>query len=127
MKLTKLDHIVLTVKDISKSCQFYQNALSMDVQTFENNTRTALYFANTKINLHEVHHEFEPKAKNPTPGSADICLITTTPISQVITELQEKNILIEEGPTEKTGANGSILSIYLRDPDCNLIEISNYI
>lgn len=126
MKVSHLDHLVLTVADIEISCQFYQSTLNFEVITFGEN-RKALKFGNQKINLHQVGKEFEPKALHPTAGSADLCFIAETPLEEVIAHLQTQNIDIIEGPIERTGAMGKILSIYLRDPDQNLIEISNYL
>ncbi|MCJ0828525.1 VOC family protein [Acinetobacter sp. NIPH1876] len=126
MKIRHLDHLVLTVADVEITCQFYQSALNFEVITFAEN-RKALQFGNQKINLHQVGKEFEPKALQPTAGSADLCFIAETPLDQVIAHLQTQNIDIVEGPIERTGAMGKILSVYLRDPDQNLIEISNYI
>lgn len=126
MKVSHLDHLVLTVADIEISCQFYQSALNFEVITFGEN-RKALKFGNQKINLHQVGKEFEPKALHPTAGSADLCFIAETPLEEVIAYLQTQNIDIIEGPIERTGAMGKILSIYLCDPDQNLIEISNYL
>ncbi|KAN0006561.1 hypothetical protein ACTFIU_003274 [Dictyostelium citrinum] len=128
MLIDRLDHLVLTVSDIEKTCNFYENILGMKVITFgKDNDRKALTFGNQKINLHKKGAEFEPKAHLPTAGSADLCFITITPLHEVITELFEKNITIEEGPCERTGAlSKPILSVYIRDPDQNLIEISNY-
>ncbi|ENU31606.1 hypothetical protein F991_00373 [Acinetobacter sp. CIP-A165] len=125
MKISHLDHLVLTVADIEITCQFYQSALNFDVITFAEN-RKALQFGHQKINLHQAGKEFEPKALRPTAGSADLCFIAETPLEKVIEHLQHLNIEIIEGPIERTGAMGKILSIYLRDPDQNLIEISNY-
>lgn len=126
MKISHLDHLVLTVADIEISCQFYQSALNFEVITFGEN-RKALQFGHQKINQHQVGKEFEPKAFHPTAGSADLCFIAETPLEEVIAYLQVQNIDIVEGPIERTGAIGKILSVYLRDPDQNLIEISNYL
>jgi catechol 2,3-dioxygenase-like lactoylglutathione lyase family enzyme len=126
MKISHLDHLVLTVADIEISCQFYQSALNFEVITFGEN-RKALQFDSQKINLHQVGKEFEPKALRPTSGSADLCFIAETPLKDVIAHLHALNIEIVESPIERTGAIGKILSIYLRDPDQNLIEISNYL
>ena len=126
MKISHLDHLVLTVADIETTCQFYQSALNFEVITFAEN-RKALRFGTQKINLHEAGKEFEPKALRPTVGSADLCFVAETPLDEVIAHLQNRNINIIEGPIQRTGATGKILSIYLRDPDQNLIEISNYL
>ncbi|MCH7330020.1 VOC family protein [Acinetobacter modestus] len=126
MKISHLDHLVLTVANIETTCQFYQSALNFEVITFGEN-RKALIFGSQKINLHHVGKEFEPKALHPTAGSADLCFIAETPLKDVIAHLHALNIEIVEGPIERTGATGKILSIYLRDPDQNLIEISNYL
>ena len=126
MKISRLDHLVLTVADIEITCQFYQSALNFEVITFGEN-RKALKFGNQKINLHQVGKEFEPKALHPTAGSADLCFIAETPLEEVIAHLQTQNIDTIEGPIERTGAMGKTLSIYLRDPDQNLIEIANHL
>lgn len=126
MKISHLDHLVLTVADIEISCQFYQSALNFEVITFGEN-RKALQFRHQKINLHQVGKEFEPKAYHPTAGSADLCFIAETPLEEVIKHLQQLNIKIVEGPIQRTGAVGKIVSVYLRDPDQNWIEISNYL
>lgn len=97
----------------------------MDEITFGQG-RKALGFGNQKLNLHQKGKEFEPKAANPTPGSIDICLITNTPISSVMAHLKSLGVKIEEGPVQRTGAQGPIISVYFRDPDRNLIEVSNY-
>jgi catechol 2,3-dioxygenase-like lactoylglutathione lyase family enzyme len=120
-----LDHLVLTVADIDATVAFYSSALGMEVVTFGN--RKALRFGEQKINLHQAGKEFEPKAAHPTPGSGDLCFITKAPIEKVISHLKALHRAIEEGPVERTGAVGTIRSIYLRDPDFNLIEISNYL
>ncbi len=126
MKITRLDHIVLTVRNLDATCQFYADVLGMEVVTFGNG-RIALHFGQQKINLHEAGKEFEPKALVPTPGSADLCFITETPISKVVEKLEQAGVTIEEGPVGRTGALGKITSVYFRDPDKNLIEVSNYI
>lgn len=126
VRISHIDHIVLTVNDIETACAFYHRAFGMEVVTFGEG-RKALKFGNQKINLHQKGGEFEPKAKNPVPGSADICFVSNTSMDLVIKDLSEKGIAVESGPVERTGANGRINSIYLRDPDGNLVEISNYI
>ena len=125
MQIDRLDHLVLTVADIETTCAFYSQALGMRVITFGEN-RKALTFGQQKINLHQHKHEFEPKAAYPTPGSADLCFITTTPLESVIRHLESIGVSLIEGPVARVGAVGLINSIYLGDPDGNLIEISNY-
>jgi catechol 2,3-dioxygenase-like lactoylglutathione lyase family enzyme len=124
LQLDHLDHLVLTVANIEATCDFYARVLGMKVEKFGPG-RTALAFGRQKINLHQAGHEFEPKAAQPTPGSADLCFISLTPLEQVIAHLRGLNIAIETGPVERTGATGKIRSVYVRDPDRNLIEISN--
>lgn len=126
MKIFRIDHIVLTVKSIDVTTEFYERALGMEVVTFGEG-RKALSFGEQKFNLHEAGKEFEPKANKPTPGSIDICLITETAINEVIDELRLAGVSLIEGPVRRTGASGPIMSIYFRDPDLNLIEVSNYI
>ncbi|MET0090872.1 MAG: VOC family protein [Candidatus Thiodiazotropha sp.] len=124
MRLQQLDHLVLTVRNIEVSCDFYSRVLGMEVITFAGG-RKALKFGRQKINLHVFGREFEPKAAQPTPGSADLCFLTDLPLAQVQSHLQSCEVSVCEGPVERTGANGPILSIYLRDPDDNLLEIAN--
>ena len=126
IRIDSLDHLVLTVRDISRTISFYRKVLGMEEISFGEN-RKALRFGNHKINLHEYGKEIEPKAENPTPGSADLCFITHTPVEEVEKHIRTCGITIIEGPTRRSGAKGEILSIYLRDPDGNLIEISNHI
>jgi catechol 2,3-dioxygenase-like lactoylglutathione lyase family enzyme len=123
--LDRFDHVVLTVADIDRTCEFYARAVGMQVQRFGAG-RKALVFGRQKFNLHQQGREFEPKARRPTPGSADICIIAVTPVAEVISHFNTVGIKIEEGPVARTGAMGPILSVYFRDPDDNLIEISNY-
>lgn len=125
MQIDRIDHLVLTVKSIDDSCEFYSSVLGMQVVTFGKG-RKALSFGQQKINLHQFGNEFEPKACRPTPGSADLCLISTTPMEEIIKHLKTVGIKVLEGPVKRTGAVGDILSVYFRDPDENLIEISVY-
>jgi len=125
MKIDRIDHIVLTVRDIDATCTFYSRVLGMVVTTFGAG-RKALIFGGQKINLHLAGREFEPKARAPTPGSADFCLISAIPLPQVIAHLASCDVAIIEGPVAKTGARGPIESVYFRDPDFNLVEVSTY-
>lgn len=125
MEIKNIDHMVLTVANIDKTVVFYTDILNFQVVTFGDN-RKALTFGNQKINLHQKGHEFEPKAHEPTCGSADLCFIAATDIETVVEELKQKNIEIIEGIVDRTGALGKIRSVYFRDPDMNLIEVSNY-
>ncbi|EAR7882081.1 VOC family protein [Salmonella enterica] len=126
MIIDRIDHLVLTVSDISTTIRFYEEVLGFSAVTFKQN-RKALIFGAQKINLHQQEMEFEPKASRPTPGSADLCFITSTSINDVVSEILQAGIPIVEGPVERTGATGEIMSIYIRDPDGNLIEISQYV
>lgn len=119
-----LDHLVLTVRDIAATCDFYSQVLGMDVVTFGEG-RKALTFGNQKINLHEAGAEFEPKARRPTPGSADLCFIVQTPLETVVTSLHDQGVTLESDIVDRSGATGNIRSVYLRDPDGNLLELSN--
>lgn len=125
MQIDRIDHVVLTVADIAATVDFYRDVLGMQPVTFGAG-RHALTFGRQKLNLHQAGHEFEPKARQPTPGSADLCLITATPLPEVIAHLRDHGVDIEEGPVTRTGATGHLTSVYVRDPDGNLIEISNY-
>lgn len=126
MNIERLDHLVLTVADIARTCEFYRDVLGFRVETFGAG-RTALVFGQQKINLHPAGREFEPKALKPTPGSADLCFVAATPLAEIIAELGRADVAIEQGPVDRTGACGPIRSVYVRDPDRNLIEISNYL
>ena len=125
MNINRLDHLVLTVNDIETTCSFYKRVLGMVVVVFGGG-RKALSFGAQKINLHQKGKEYEPKALKPTPGSGDLCFITSVPISEVREHLKSYDVEIIEGPVRKTGATGPIISVYFRDPDLNLIEVSNY-
>lgn len=126
MKIDSLDHLVLTVNNIEVTIAFYAKVLGMEIITFGEG-RKALLFGSQKINLHQHGKEFEPKALRPTPGSADVCFITSTPLPDVEKHLSACNITIVDGPVQRTGATGKLLSLYVRAPDDNLIEISNRI
>jgi catechol 2,3-dioxygenase-like lactoylglutathione lyase family enzyme len=123
--LDYLDHFVLTVNNIDATTDFYTEVLGMDLVTVQG--RKSLTFGEQQIDIQQRGHESNPKAAHPTPGSCDFCFITTTPLDQVADYLAELKVHVEEGPVERTGAAGKLRSIYLRDPDKNLIEISNYI
>lgn len=126
--ITSLDHLVLTVADIPATQAFYEHALGMVPQSYivaDGSTRHALAFGSQKLNLHQSSQEFDPKAATPLPGSADLCFLTERPVKEVAAHLAALNIPVIEGPVRRTGAQGPILSIYLRDPDGNLLEIAN--
>ncbi|WP_308250410.1 VOC family protein [Sphaerisporangium fuscum] len=123
--IDRLDHLVLTVADIDATVGFYGRVLGMKPLTFGAGRR-ALAFGRAKINLHQAGHEFDPRAARAVPGSADLCLISVEPLDQVISHLEREGVPIEEGPVRRTGAVGPIDSVYVRDPDGNLIEISVY-
>ena len=125
MKIDRLDHLVLTVRDIDATVDFYQRVLGMEPVSFGAGRR-ALSFGRQKINLHPAAAPLKPHAAQPGPGPADLCLIAVTPLAEVIAELAARGIAIEEGPVPRTGATGPIHSVYFRDPDGNLIEVSNY-
>jgi len=125
MNIDRIDHVVMTVRNLDATCDFYTRVLGMRVVTFAGG-RKALAFGRQKINLHLAGWEFEPKAAHPTPGSVDLCLITTSTLDDVIAQLAACNVPIIEGPIAKTGATGPIQSVYFRDPDDNLIEVSTY-
>ena len=124
MKIASLDHLVLTVASIEATCAFYTVVMGMTVETFAEG-RKALHFGDQKINLHLAGHEFEPKADTPVPGSGDLCFITQTPILEVVDTLKTHKVSIIAGPVPCTGAIGDLISVYFRDPDGNLIEVSN--
>ena len=126
--LTSLDHLVLTVASIYQTVGFYEDVLGMTAERFkatDGTARTAVKFGTQKINLHQVGAEFDPKAANPRPGTADLCFLSDTPLQDWIAHMATHDVEIEDGPIARTGATVPILSIYIRDPDGNLIEISN--
>ena len=124
MRIDRLDHLVLTVADIDATIAFYTRVLGLRADSFEG--RHALHFGRQKINLHAAGREFEPKAACPTPGSGDLCFVADGPLEAVIAHLAACDVAIEEGPVARTGALGYMRSVYLRDPDRNLVEIAVY-
>ena len=125
MRIDRLDHLVLTVADVEATVDFYTRVLGLRAETFGEGRR-ALVFGSQKVNLHQAGREFEPKAAQATPGSADFCLVTDTPLDQVQRELAGHGVLVEVGPVPKVGALGPMTSVYVRDPDANLVEIAVY-
>ena len=124
MNSLSLDHLVLTVADIDRTCSFYERALGLKTVVFGEGRR-ALAFGDQKINLHQSALEIAPHAARPTPGSSDLCFLTGTPLAEVVTHLGRVGVTIELGPVKRTGARGPILSVYFRDPDGNLLELAN--
>jgi len=125
LTIDRLDHLVLTVADVDATVAFYTRVLGMTAATFAGGRR-ALAFGAQKINLHRAGQEFAPHARQPARGSADFCLITSAPLADAMAHVRACGVTIEEGPVERTGATGTIESFYFRDPDGNLIEVSNY-
>lgn len=126
MRISRLDHLVLTVADIDATVAFYTDVLGMSHVVFDEG-RVALHFGTSKINLHRAGHEFEPRAARATPGSADLCFVVDDDLDSVRAQLAAKGVTVEKGPVLRTGANGRINSVYFRDPDGNLVELSNYL
>ena len=126
LTIDRIDHIVLTAFDVQRTIDFYSQVLGMEPITFAGGRR-GLAFGRQKINLHQAGKEFEPKALKPVPGALDLCFITETPLDEVIAQLESHGVAIAEGPVPKTGALGPMTSVYFRDPDGNLIEVSNYL
>lgn len=124
--LERIDHLVLTVADIPRTVDFYQRVLGMRHEVFGEG-RSALVFGQQKLNLHQAGREFEPKAAHPLPGAIDLCLVTAWPLERLLVHLAAEGVAVEEGPVRRTGALGPIESVYVRDPDDNLIEIGRYL
>ena len=124
--IDRVDHIVMTTRDLQGCIRFYAEVLGMKLESFQTPTeqRQALKFGNQKINLHEWGKEFTPRAHVAAPGTLDLCFIASVPLEQVMAKLKAANIPILEGPVLKTGATSKIRSVYVRDPDLNLVEIS---
>ncbi len=129
MEIDRIDHFVLTVASIEATCAFYSRVLGMQVVEFKSmgTTRVALAFGRQKINLHQADAVPDRNVLKPTPGSADFCLITDTPMADLQAHLARENVPVILGPTQRTGATGPILSVYFRDPDLNLVEVANYL
>ena len=125
ISIDRIDHIVLTVFDIDRTLDFYSRVLGMEPVTFAGGRR-GLAFGRQKLNLHQAGREFEPKALRPAPGAIDLCFITEAPLEDVMASLREHGVAIIDGPVDKTGALGPMKSVYFRDPDGNLIEVSRY-
>jgi catechol 2,3-dioxygenase-like lactoylglutathione lyase family enzyme len=124
VRVARIDHVVLTVSDLERTLSFYRRVLGMTPITFGEGRR-ALAFGDQKLNLHQAGREFEPKARRPTPGAVDICFTTDVPLDDVAAHLRAESVDIELGPVDKTGARGPLRSLYFRDPDGNLVEVSN--
>ena len=125
MQIERIDHLVLTVQNIKASSAFYTKVLGMKAVAFQGG-RQAVVFSSRKINFHESGQAFDPKALHPTPGSADLCFIARDPLMKIMRHLDRCDVKIIEGPVERTGAMGPMTSVYIRDPDQNLIEIAVY-
>lgn len=124
INVTHLDHLVLTVADIGRTCDFYERVLGMKRALFGEG-RTALHFGNQKINLHPADNLPDPNVRHATPGAADLCFITTTPIAEVVQHLEEEGVAVITGPDQRAGARADLVSVYFYDPDENLIEVAN--
>jgi catechol 2,3-dioxygenase-like lactoylglutathione lyase family enzyme len=125
VQIERIDHFVLTVRDLRATCEFYTRVLGMREETFGDG-RTALHFGNHKINVHQAGGDGRLVARVPTPGAGDVCFVTATPLDAVIAHLRACGVAIEEGPVQRSGAIGLMDSVYFRDPDGNLVEVSNY-
>jgi len=124
MRVQRIDHVVLTVRDLERTIAFYERALGMTAVSFGEGRR-ALAFGDQKLNLHQAGNEFEPRARQPAPGAIDVCFTTDVPLDEVAAHLRTCSIEIELGPVDKVGARRALRSLYFRDPDGNLIEVSN--
>jgi catechol 2,3-dioxygenase-like lactoylglutathione lyase family enzyme len=123
--IRSIDHFVLTVRSLEATCEFYERVLGFQ-RIDSPGLPTALAFGQQKINVHEAGHTFEPKAAAPTVGAGDFCVITDRPLAEVQAHLESLGVAIEMGPVRRTGARGAMISLYFRDPDGNLVEVSEY-
>lgn len=122
--IDRLDHLVLTVRDMDATCAFYKRVLGMERRAFGDN-RTALFFGRQKLNLHDAANPVDPNVRHAAPGSSDLCFITETSMADVVMHLAAEGVPIITGPGERSGATGTLISVYVYDPDENLIEIAN--
>jgi catechol 2,3-dioxygenase-like lactoylglutathione lyase family enzyme len=126
MHVTGIDHLVLYATDVERTCEFYAETLGVaTVETFAGG-RVALSFGTTKLNLHPAGDEYDPHAADPVPGSADFCLVVNEPIPRVVDRIEDAGVAVVEGPSTRTGARGEMESVYVRDPDGNLVEFAHY-
>lgn len=124
VSVTHLDHLVLTVRDVDRTCSFYARVLGMERRSF-GPERVALHFGGQKINLHAADRPIDPNVRHATPGSADLCFITRMPIAEFASHLDAQGVPVIAGPDERSGARGRLMSVYFYDPDENLIEVAN--
>lgn len=126
LSVTGIDHLVLYATDVDRTCEFYADTLGVaTVETFAGD-RIALSFGETKLNLHQAGDEYDPHAADPAPGSADFCLVVDEPMSTVVDRIESAGVEVLEGPGQRTGARGQMESVYVRDPDGNLVEFAHY-
>lgn len=125
MEVDRFDHVVFTVRGVERTCEFYSRVLGMEKIVFDGG-RVALGFGRGKINLHQAGREYQPRAAHPVPGSEDLCFITRVPLAEAMAHVRACGVGVELGPVRKSGALGDIHSFYFRDPDGNLVEVSNY-
>jgi catechol 2,3-dioxygenase-like lactoylglutathione lyase family enzyme len=127
MPVTGIDHLVLYAADVDRTCEFYAETLGVaDVETFDGG-RIALSFGETKLNVHPAGDEYEPHAASPEPGSADFCLLVDEPVEALAERIRDAGVDVVEGPVGRTGARGEMRSVYVRDPDGNLVEFAHYV
>ena len=124
MRVLRIDHVVLTVADLGRTIAFYERVLGMTAISFGEGRR-GVAFGDQKLNLHQAGQEFEPRALRPAPGAIDMCFTTDVPLDEVAAHLRSESVVIEHGPVDKVGARSALRSLYFRDPDGNLIEVSN--
>jgi catechol 2,3-dioxygenase-like lactoylglutathione lyase family enzyme len=124
VRIASIDHFVLVVTDVRRTCDFYGRVLGMEAREMESG-RFALHFGCQKINLQQVGSSVDPLARHPTPGAGDFCLLTEVPLDEVVAHLEQEGVAIFDGPVRREGASGTLLSVYFYDPDDNMVEVSN--